>query len=95
MERLQQYENATLPFMYDLTLPFDNILAEPDTLMMRIQQKIAVAYRSFESAFSLCRIGSYTLTVKKQGFNVIYTFQEVFSEKQLLPQIQVWLEPVE
>ena len=54
---------------------------------MKVQQKISGTFRSFDGAFSFCRIRSYISTVKKQGLNVMSALQDIFSGKQLLPQL--------
>lgn len=87
LERLQQYEKATLAFMHDFSVPFDNNLGERDIRMMKVQQKISGTFRSFEGALYFGRIRSYISTAKKQGLNVISCLRDVFSGKQLLPQI--------
>jgi transposase len=87
LDRLRRHEQATLAFMYDFSVPFDNNLGERDIRMMKVQQKISGTFRSFEGALSFCRIRSYISTVKKQGMNVLSALQDVFSNKQLLPQI--------
>ena len=87
LERLQQYEKATLAFMCDFSVPFDNNSGERDIRMMKVQQKISGTFRSFEGALSFCRIRSYLSTAKKQGLNVISCLQDIFAGKHLLPQI--------
>jgi transposase len=87
LERLQQHEYATLVFMYDFSVPFDNNLGERDTRMMKVQQKISGTFRSFEGALSFCMIRGYISTVKKQGTNVISALQDIFSNRQLLLQL--------
>ena len=87
LERLQKHEKATLAFMYDFSLPFDNNQAERDARMMKVQQKISGTFRSFHGALSFCAIRGYISTTKKQGLNVISALQEIFSGRPLLPQI--------
>jgi len=87
LERLQQHEEATLGFMYDFSLPFDNNLGERDIRMMKVQQKISGTFRSFEGAISFCRIRSYISSVKKQGMNMMSALQDIFSDRHLLPQL--------
>jgi len=87
LDRLRRHERATLAFMYDFSVPFDNNLGERDIRMMKVQQKISGTFRSFEGAISFCRIRSYISTVKKQGLNVMSALQDVFTDKQLLPQL--------
>jgi len=87
VERLRDHEEATLSFMYDFTVPFDNNLAERDIRMMKVQQKISGTFRSFEGALSFCRIRSYISTVKKQGMNVIAAIQDAFAGDTLLSHL--------
>jgi transposase-like protein len=69
------------------SVPFHNNLGERDIRMMKVQQKISGTFRSFDGAFSFCRIRSYISTVKKQGMNVMSALRDIFSGKQLLPQL--------
>ena len=79
LERLEKYEEATLAFMYDFSVPFDNNLGERDIRMMKVQQKISGTFRGPAGALSFCRIRSYISTVKKQGLDVISAIHGVFT----------------
>ncbi len=87
VQRLQDHEKATLAFMHDFSVPFENNQAERDLRMMKVQQKISGTFRSFDGASSFCTIRGYISTVRKQGMNVISALQDIFSDKQLLPHI--------
>jgi len=87
LERLQQHEKAVLAFMYDFSVSFNNNLGERDIRMMKVQQKISGTFRSSEGEMSFCKIRSYISTVKKQGMNIMSALQEIFSDRQLLPQL--------
>ncbi len=87
LDRLNRYEKATLAFMYDFAVPFDNNLGERDLRMMKVQQNISGTFRSFEGTLSFCKISSYISTIKKRGKNVISAIQDVFADNALLPEI--------
>ena len=61
--------------------------AERDLRMMKVQQKISGTFRSSDGASAFCTIRGYISTVRKQGMNVISAPQDIFSERQLLPNI--------
>ena len=67
LKRLREKSSWVLLFMYDPTLPFTNNLVERDQRMLKVNLKIAGAYRTFEGLVNLCRIRSYIQSMQKQG----------------------------
>ena len=68
--RLAKYEQETLLFMYDFSVPFDNNGSEQSIRMPKLKQKISGCFRTVSGAEVFARIRSYTSTVKKKGKNV-------------------------
>jgi len=86
LDRLKDYKNEVLAFMYDFTVPFDNNLGERDIRMLKVQQKISGTFRSLKGASSFCRIRGYISTAKKNHANALNAIEKVFLGKPIFPQ---------
>ena len=78
VNRMIKYEQETLLFMYDFSVPFTNNLAERDIRMPKAKQKISGGFRSGEGAKSFARIRGFISTIKKKGKKVLDGLNAVF-----------------
>jgi len=85
LDRLQRYQHATLAFISDFRIPFDNNLAERDVRMMKVKQKISGTFRTQHGADMFCDIRSYISTVRKQGQQVILALYQALIGHPFIP----------
>lgn len=88
LDRLENYADFVLAFLYDPKVPFTNNQAEQDFRMIKVQQKISGTFRTFKGARQFARIRSYTSTVRKHGHNVFQALTDAVSGHPFIPSAQ-------
>lgn len=81
INRLQRKRDEILRFMTDLSVPFDNNGSERDLRMVKLMQKIAGCFRTFDGARCFCRTRSYLSTARKQGHFLLLSLERVLGGK--------------
>jgi transposase len=85
ISRLIEHKEETLRFVEDLTVPFDNNLAERDVRMMKTKQKISGCFRTETGADDWCRIRGFISTVRKNGGRALAALADTVKGAAMLP----------
>ena len=83
LNRLREFGGATLAFMFDPRIPFDNNQAERDIRMTKVKQKISGCFRSDTGAKVFCRVRGYVSTMKKNGVGILAALHNAFTNKKI------------
>lgn len=83
LNRLREFGGATLAFMFDPRVPFDNNQAERDIRMTKIKQKISGCFRSENGAKAFCRVRGYISTMKKNSVGILTALYNAFTNKKI------------
>jgi transposase len=76
LETFSTRKDQILKFFTNPEVPFDNNQAERDLRMIKLKQKISGCFRTFAGGEKFCRIRSYISTIRKQGYNILDSFQQ-------------------
>ena len=72
--RLLKHQDAVLAFAFEKNVPFSNNTAERDIRHVKVKQKVAMSFRTFNGAEVYARIQSFVATTRKQAQN---SFQQL------------------
>lgn len=85
VDRLREHKEATLAFMTDFAVPFDNNQAERDIRMTKVREKISGSFRTTTGAARFCRIRGYISTLRKQGMSIFSALGHAIAGDPPLP----------
>ena len=87
LERLRDYREQYLAFLFDLSLPFTNNEAERDIRMLKVKGKVSGCFRTVTGAEVFCRLRSYIVSCQKQGMALLECLRSVFAGSPILPAL--------
>jgi transposase len=88
LERLRDYRDAYLAFLFDLSLPFTNNEAERDLRMFKVKGKVSGCFRTREGAEVFCRLRSYVRTCQKQAMPLLKSLRSLFENQVKMPELK-------
>ena len=88
VDRLRDYRDECLAFLFDLSVPFTNNQAERDIRMLKVKGKISGCFRRVEGAVRFCRVRSYLQTCGKQGMDRLNCLRSIFADEPIMPSFK-------
>jgi transposase len=86
LDRLEDWEDFILAFLWAWELPFTNNEAERVFRMIKVRLKISGCFRTLEGACRHARIRSYISTLRKHGLPVLEYLRRALDGDPFLPQ---------
>jgi transposase len=88
LDRLFEYREECLGFLFDLSIAFTNNEAERSLRMLKVRGKISGGWRTLAGAAWFCRGFGYLQSCGKQGWNRLECLRSVFAGEPILPYFQ-------
>ncbi len=87
LDRLATHRDASLAFLTDFHVPFDNNLADRDLRMLKVKGQVSGSFRSADGADQFCRIRGYISTLRNQGYSVLDGLTSGFAGRPHMPRL--------
>jgi transposase len=85
LNRLEDFEDCFLAFLWEPVVPFTNNQAEQDIRMIKVRQKISGGFRTLKGARIFARIRGYLSTCRKHGLNLWSAIQQAVAGQPFIP----------
>ena len=87
-ERIAKYKEAALAFAFHQEVPFTNNQAERDIRPIKLKQKMAGSFRTFQGAEQYARIQGFIATARKNQKNTFKELKNAFNGYTFLTQVE-------
>jgi transposase len=85
LDRLEDFEQNVLAFLWEEAVPFTNNQAERDIRMVKVRQKISGCFRTLRGAQVFCRIRGSISACRKRGLNIWEALSRAMIGRPFIP----------